>query len=688
MPRKRTSSNEKHPVSPDSVADYFGGVKRPGVTTGRADPLRARIARKATSSMPGMSRTAGMMMDNIQSTSPYISGFRLDAYRTSYANGLDSRSGTYDVPTYFVQMNEQNGGLIYWPVTLQEKYSWYRYWTRTDAYIGRAMELMADLPMSKLTLNMPKIPGKDKAFRQEILDFFHWQVERLDLFDLCLHILWEMNMIGNVYIFHEWDEKYKMWSRAVLLPPEEVYIFQYPFSDNCRVEYKPERLLGLIKRSVDNNGTPNGDVWVGAAQSGTCNRGDLDQKILDNIPKEIVDMVRREGCIVMDSDPYTGSFVHHVSRRKSKYQDLGASALERVLVPMLQKEHFRYTQLSLASRNMTPKNLITAPGLMPEELDELRTQVDMSYMDPEYTVITNYEVNWQQIGAESRLLDLQREYEVIENQVFAALGVTRELLTGEGMYSGSKITVEILNSMFMLVREVLKGYIEKKLFRPVAEAHGWYEQKANGVKKYWYPEISFNRLTIRDNQEVFESLFQLYQKGSLPVDVLYELFNLNAERMTEQLKKDVLTVKDATFNRMLEEINAEVGRSMVERSDVVKRVIKYLGLSEAEKPEEGGDAGASGFGGFGGMGDEGGEPEGGAPAEQEEQGGEPGSEQDEEGAQAPSDDVDETQEDTGGKSDNTDGGDAIEQFAEEVATELPPDATDEQIKDAIRKKAE
>lgn len=51
-------------------------------------------------------------------------------------------------------------------------------------------------------------------------------------------------------------------------------------------------------------------------------------------------------------------------------------------------------------------------------------------LSPDYSIVTNYDVNWNTIGAENRLIDLQREYETIENQIFAGFGVTRELLTG------------------------------------------------------------------------------------------------------------------------------------------------------------------------------------------------------------------------------------------------------------------
>jgi hypothetical protein len=246
---------------------------------------------------------------------------------------------------------------------------------------------------------------EDKELQAEILEFFNYQMEVLNMFSHCQSILLELNLIGGVYCFHEWDEKMKMWSRAIMLPPEEVYSFQYPFSDKRRVEYRPQRLIALIK-SAENQDSSQFPV-------GDCDRTEMNDTIIEEVPKEIREMVEKEGCIVMDSDPMTGSFVSYTARRKAPYHDLGASILERVMVPMLQKEHYRYTQLSLASRNMTPKNLITAPGLMPNEVDELRTQVDLSYLDPEYSIITNYEVTWQQLGCQERFLDFRHDKENI-----------------------------------------------------------------------------------------------------------------------------------------------------------------------------------------------------------------------------------------------------------------------------------
>jgi hypothetical protein len=344
---------------------------------------------------------------------------------------------------------------------------------------------------------------------------------------------------------------------------------------------------------------------------------------------------------------------------------------------------------------MTPKNLVTANGLLPGELDDLRTQIDLSYLDPDYTIVTNYDVTWEQIGAQDRLLDLSSEYERIESQIFAALGVTRELLTGEGSFSGNKITVEILNTMFLLERNVLTNYIEKQLFQPIAEAHGWFEEKENGVKKYWYPKVGFNRLTIRDNAEVFDSLFQLYQKGSLDVDVIYELFNINSDDVARRLKAQLFTVKDATFNRSVEEINSEVGRAIAERTDIVDRVAEYLGLNIKEEEPEGGEE----DGGFGDFGDFGGDAEEPAVEGEEVPDGEESPEGEPEGENE-QDDAPETEEPVGDKPDEPDeqpvetesneqsDNDNLQKIVDVVTAELPPDASDDEIETIVKQVAE
>jgi hypothetical protein len=69
------------------------------------------------------------------------------------------------------------------------------------------------------------------------------------------------------------------------------------------------------------------------------------------------------------------------------------------------------------------------------------------------------------------------------------------------------------------------------------------------------------------------------------------LFNLNSEEMHAKLLAGMFTAKDSTFNRMSEEVNTEVGRAVVQQTDIVEKVSKYLGLKFIGPPEQegGGD---------------------------------------------------------------------------------------------------
>lgn len=623
------------------------------------DVKRSRQAKKALLA-GGMSREAGMMIDGVNNTNTsYAPGFVLESYRNSYASGLGYKSGIYDIPTFINLMNSKNGGIIQWPSSLQERYSWFRWYARSEPLVSRALDLLATLPMSKLSFHIPKhVP---EAMREEVKEFFEDQARTLNLFKVGEDMFYERNMIGNVYVWCEWDAEQNKWTRIQMLPPEEVFPFEIPFSDMKRIEYRPRRLVSML---------------LGNTGSGVNN--EIDQFIVDNVPEEIVESIQTDGCILLESDPMKGSFCEHISRRKSPYQDLSASLLDRVLVPLQLKDFYKFTQLSLASRNMTPKYLVVAPNCTPTELDDLRTQWDLSYLDPDYAMVANFEVRVDVIGSKDRLLELASEYERLDNEIFAAMGVTRELLTGEGSYSGSKITVEILHTMFLHERETLVNFIEQKLFMPICEKRKWYTEK-KGIKKYWYPKVGFNRLTIRDNAEVFDSLFQLYQKGSLPVEIIYELFNLDATEIDDKLYADLFTVRDATFNELIRGVLSDAGRGLVESSDIMEKISEYLKL-KYQKVQEGGEGMP--------MPQQGGQ----APdlasmlAPALEQASEPPAEPSTEPAAEPEGQAPATEETQAEPVQTSfDNGD-IEEKAREVVEELPSNATPEEIMEKIVKK--
>ena len=553
------ASYKKIPGAPRNAK----GVKSVNMTSGKPDKGKAREA-------------AYMGMFGTQFSRPSMLGAASSFYNNSYMNGVGS-GALGDMPQYFAWLNEANGGVLYYPVTLKEKYEWYRYFFRVDAYVHAAICLHADLPMSRLQLRMPKM--EDTQLSKKIEKFYQTMIDEIKLFEKLHSILFESLIIGNCFIFAEYDEEKKRWAKLVILPPEEVQVATYPMSDIKRVEYRSEMLNTILRKydlPVDNY-----DDYVNYVNS----LPDDEKSILQGMSFELVKQLKENnGVLSMDTNPYSplkpedkiGSFVHHFAEKRHEYQELGVSPIECVLTPLLMKEHYKHTQMSLASRNMTPRSVVSAPNITQDAVDELREQIDASMLSPDYPIVTNYDINWNTIDATNRLIDLQREYETIENQIFAGLGVTRELMTGEGMYSGSKITVEVLNTRYMLKRELLQNFVEESLFKPVALQNGFYKDDEDGNRTWFFPKIGFTRLTIRDNQEVFDQLFQLYQKGSIPIGVILDIFNLNEDEVTDKLKKDMFTPKDATYNEMLRGIYNDIGSKISENTDLAKQVAENI----------------------------------------------------------------------------------------------------------------
>jgi hypothetical protein len=195
------------------------------------------------------------------------------------------------------------------------------------------------------------------------------------------------------------------------------------------------------------------------------------------------------------------------------------------------------------------------------------------------------------MGARDRLLDLSTEYEQTERRLLAGLGVTESLMSGESLYSGDRLKLEVINNRYLHVREIIQDYVHESLFEPVARRMGFVEKDEWGQEVVLYPRLSFTRLPLRDSQDTFDALYNLYQKGSVSIDVVLEMLNIDPNDTKSKIEADMFTVNDAVFNEVMRSIYGEAGRMLVEQSDVVEKVAKYLDLKFKKPAEEEGDGG-------------------------------------------------------------------------------------------------
>lgn len=507
------------------------------------------------------------------------------------------------------------------PQSLREKREIYRHFYNTDPIVAQSIDLHTELPLSKVRLAAPKPIHCPEGFKSPehygkyILSFFQKMSKRIKLFQRLITIVHHYWLDGTAAIFAEdadvllpddvgyeqrvtkksivddagarevdeleWIEKdtrqdeedayyqanYPGWERLILFPIDQVKITTFDFSDKSRVELIPsDRDRSLIEQAK------MGDEAAA--------------EMVQEIPEEIRDYIEHGKLIPLGNNPDEGSFVYLLSGRKGAGEELGQSILDRCLRTLYYREKLRQAQTQIASRAMTPKRIVWAEDISEVDVEQLREQVDMALVDPDYSIIVNYELHWEEMGSRDRLLDLSTEYEITERHLRTGLGVTESLLSGETLYSGDRLKLEVINQRYLFLREILQEYVEEYLFKPVARRKGFVEKDEWGEEVVLYPQLSFTRLPLRDSQDTFDALFNLYQKGSISIDVILEMFNIDPFDTRMKIEKDMFTVNDATFNEVVRAIYGEVGRLLAERSDIVEKIGAYLGLKV--KPADGG----------------------------------------------------------------------------------------------------
>jgi len=570
----------KRSLASTSTTEFQGGTEvakvrpRPKVTTGK--PKR-------------LGKTAGMRL----------------------ASGTMSTSGTTSASGGNFYSPELSTDFLELPQSLYEQWNYYRFFYRKNPFVGQALDLHTELPLSKVRLNIPKAKNRDIAMQST--EWCERWCRRIGLLHRLLSMVHEWHLIGEVFVWCEdnnpempeelmyedvniiadgddgtgearierrlkedqsgaiaWLKKnYKGWTAMRCLPPEQTHMEAFNFTDEKLIELVPDAKTKKIIEAAD-SGDPRA------------------QRIVESMPTDVVNAVRAGTNIPLNTDPEAGSFVHYLANKKSDYEPRGHSVLERCLQSLVHYDKLRQANASIASRHMTPIRIVYAEDMDAADTDALRDQVDLALQDPDFSIIANFQITWEEMGSDSRLLDLSGEMDLLARELYAGLGVTEGLLTGESAYSGDKLSLEVINTRYMLLREILQDFTEEYLFKPMCKRMGFVELDDDGNEQVIYPRLSFTRLALRDNADTFDSLFNLYQKGSLDIDVILELLNIDPVTTREKLERDFLGPNDSTFNEVTRTLYGEIGRKLVDESNAVEKVAKVLGLKYTPPKEEGG----------------------------------------------------------------------------------------------------
>jgi hypothetical protein len=187
----------------------------------------------------------------------------------------------------------------------RERRSWYRFFYNSNAEVGTKID---ESSFKSLCLGDIKVTGGNPVARNYIYDFFGEMSERLKLLDLVNGICFEWFLMGNCVTFvedgvftgknkesYDKDKDYKGWNKLLILPPDQVRIRKHPLTDEVLLDYMPDpETLKSLKKD-----------------------------------KKSSKILKDGNTIPLDQDPFTGSFAYMFSRKRSQYDTMGLSVLEK-----------------------------------------------------------------------------------------------------------------------------------------------------------------------------------------------------------------------------------------------------------------------------------------------------------------------------------------------------------------------
>jgi len=427
-----------------------------------------------------------------------------------------------------------------------EKNAWARHFYKHDPIVATAIDLHAELPLSKIKLSLPK--GRDKERNRTILEYFIRMIgnQGCDLFDKLLQIALEYNKIGNVFAWVQLSEDNRWCESVTLLDPDYVTAEKLEWVNRMTAELVPN---DNIKSIVD--GGPD------HPRTGPLYRA---------LPPDIRDTIAAQRNVVLNTDPRRGSHVSHLPRKMSDFDKWGVSLIERCFKNLVYKDRLRQAQDAIAARHMTPKHLIYAEGGGGVDLDQLREQVDAAMNDPDYAIISNYQIVWELIGSAQSFLDVSGEWTYVNDEILIGLQMSKAFLQAEATYAGGQTMLAIMEQRYAMFRTVVEDFVYRSIFTPVCEACGFYEidrdESGAEIKNYLYPQIRWNRLNLTDDTPHKQMLAQMVTEGKVDVGTWLETFGLDPDVVLENIEKEQYTPFDANYQALQQTLYASIAEKI------------------------------------------------------------------------------------------------------------------------------
>jgi hypothetical protein len=441
----------------------------------------------------------------------------------------------------------------YLPRNVRELFRYCEYYFMTNPLINAVISKMSEYPVTEITLDMEQTELKKKWERilDEVLDLRAFLIEAgLDYFTFgncyvtfsypftkrltckaCNKTFNAENVIDS-WVFHNYKFTFKKCPNCKAradAKAEDIYTTNLPKLKLMR--WDPKRILvmhnSITGRSYYFFMMPN--VYHNDLQLGR-------KYIVLNTPQKFI-YAAKKGRPLKFSD----NEIFHLKRPMISGHSSGYGT--PLMLPVLKDTFFlqllKKSQEAIALEHIVPLRVLfpqspnaTGNVLQNVSLRNWRSQVwgELARwkQDQNYMPILGYPLGFQSIGGDGKALMLSQEIGVWSEQIVSGMGVPREFIFGGLSYSGSNVSLRMLENSFLSYRSQLSKLMD------------WVIRKVGIYMGNWEtPKARFRDFKMADDLQRKMFMFQMNQAMKISDETLLSESDLEQEKEDELMNKEL-----------------------------------------------------------------------------------------------------------------------------------------------------
>jgi hypothetical protein len=317
---------------------------------------------------------------------------------------------------------------------------------------------------------------------------------------------------------------------------------------------------------------------------------------LERTPKLFIQSLKEHKKIELDKNNF-----YHFKRATLAEEDMGWG--KPIILPALADIWYMQTlrrgNEAIAAEHIIPFRMVypSSAGTMDPfsqmSLADWRSQMlnalDMWKRDPNYIGIFPVPAGQMNFGGDAKILMVTQELRFLEESIINGLGVPLEFIKGGASWTGSSISLRIIENHFLNYRHLLEDFINFFLVK-----------KIHKLLDYGEVTLKFKRLRMADDSDAKRLAMELAATGKISTPKLLDDFGYDYEEEKANIKNSFKFESELEADRIAQEADSQ-GRAqevlaryqvraeaaaMEERARIREELFKAELESESDSPED------------------------------------------------------------------------------------------------------